>query len=475
MNHDSKVLAVLVLATLMAAADSTVVLLAFPDITQSLHTDVSSSIWTILVYMLVTAVMTTQLGKVGDIYGRAKIFNSGFAIFAGASALCGISPNIDYLIGFRIIQGIGAAMLLANSGAIVADTFKKEHLGRAYGYIAAGWGGGTLLGIILGGTLTTLLGWPYIFYINVPIGIVAVILGLRYIKSRKTRKRNIDLSGMLLLGLSLVLIVYDSISVADQGFSIMDGILILAGLITLAVFLLKERATDDPLIDFSVFKDRVVRFSLLAAMFISLSSFSIFFLVTLYLQGIVGLTPLNAALLLSPGALLGLILSPSMGKLADRVGARLVATVGAIAFAIAILIYLTLQANSDPLIVLLATVASGVGTAFFYPANNSAIMAGVQPQHRGSLNGLLRTMVNIGGIMSYVIVIYIAAASIPRQVAFQVFVGTTKLLGGLTTAFIGGIHAALLGMLVLMVIAAILSYARGKVKRNAVSFAGHGR
>ncbi|MCW6160270.1 MAG: MFS transporter [Candidatus Micrarchaeales archaeon] len=466
MNHDSKVLAVLVLATIMAAADSTVVLLAFPDITQSLHTDVSTSIWTILVYMLVTAVMTTQLGKVGDIYGRAKIFNAGFAIFAGASALCGASPNINFLIGFRILQGIGAAMLLANSGAIVADTFKKEHLGRAYGYISAGWGGGTLLGIILGGALTTLFGWPYIFYINVPIGLIAIVLGLRYIESRKAKRRNIDLSGMLLLGIALTLIAYDSISVADQGFSIADTILIIAGLLLAVVFLFKEKRTKDPLINLAVFRDRVTKFSLLAALFVSLSSFSIFFLVTLYLQGIVGLSPLNAALLLSPGALLGLFLSPSMGKLADRVGPRLVATLGVAAFAIAIIVYLMLQANSDPLIVLLATVASGLGTAFFFPANNAAIMSHAQSEHRGSLNGLLRTMTNIGGLMSYVIVIYIASTSIPRQVAFQVFIGTTKLLGGLTAEFMGGIHTALIGLFALMIAAALLSYARGKVAKR---------
>lgn len=466
MNHDSKVLAVLVLATIMAAADSTVVLLAFPDITQSLNTNVSLSIWTILVYMLVTAVMTTQLGKVGDIYGRKKIFLSGFALFTVGSALCGASPTIGFLIGFRILQGMGAAMILANSGAIIADTFKKEHLGRAYGYISAGWGGGTLLGIILGGSLTTLFGWPYIFYINVPIGIIAILLGLRYIKSRPTTKHSLDLSGMLLLGIALLLIAYDSVSVADQGLTLADGIPIAGGFILIAAFLWMEKRTKDALIDLNVFRNRVTKFSLLAAMFVSLSSFSIFFLITLYLQGIVGLTPLDAAILLSPGALIGLLLSPAMGRVADRVGARLVATIGVIAFAVAILVYLTLQANSDPLIVLLATVASGFGTAFFYPANNAAIMSNAEPEHRGSLNGLLRTMVNIGGLMSYAIVLYIASTSIPRQVAFQVFVGTTKLLGGLTSAFMNGIHAALLGMVALMVIAAILSYARGKVAKR---------
>ncbi len=466
MNHDSKVLAVLMLATIMSAADSTVVLLAFPDITQTLGTNVSSSIWTILVYMLVTAVMTTQLGKIGDIFGRAKIFNAGFAIFTAASALCGASPDINYLIGFRILQGIGAAMLLANSGAIVADTFPKERLGRAYGFIASGWGGGTLLGIILGGTLTTLFGWRYIFYINVPIGIIAVLLGIRYIKSKQTHRHKLDLSGMLLLGIALTLISYDAISVADQGLALSDGIPIIAGILLAALFIWKERRTKEPLIDLNVFRDRVLRFSLLAAMFVSLSSFSVFFLITLYLQGIVGLTPLNAALLLAPGALIGLVLSQRMGRLSDRAGARLVATIGVAAFAIAILVYLTLEANSSPYIVIFATIASGFGTALFYPANNAAVMSHAQAAYRGSMNGLLRTMVNIGGLLSYVVSIYIASTSIPRQIAFQVFVGTTKLLGGLTAQFMNGIHTALIGMLILVIAAAALSFARGKLARS---------
>ena len=173
------ILLVLVLGTLMAAVDGTIVLLALPQIAQDLHADLFTAIWVLLAYLLVTAILTTQTGRIGDIYGRAKIFNLGFVIFTVASALCGLSNSIYLLIAFRLIQGVGGAMMTANSGAIVADHFPPNMMGRAYGYTSLGWNIGALLGIVLGGTLTTVVGWPYSVSSNVHIGGVATILGVK--------------------------------------------------------------------------------------------------------------------------------------------------------------------------------------------------------------------------------------------------------------------------------------------------------
>jgi len=201
----SVILFVMVLGTLMAAVDSTVVLLALPTITTDLRANLSSAIWTILIYLLVTAVMTTQLGRLGDMFGRSRTYNLGFLVFTLGSALCGLSPSITYLILFRGIQAFGASMLQANSGAIIADVFPPRERGKAYGYTAIGWNVGATLGIVVGGILTTLAGWRFIFYINVPIGAVAIFLGLKYVKDVMTRgSQKLDVVGMtlLLLGLS---------------------------------------------------------------------------------------------------------------------------------------------------------------------------------------------------------------------------------------------------------------------------------
>ncbi|MEM4083268.1 MAG: MFS transporter, partial [Saccharolobus sp.] len=176
------VLIILTLGTLMAGVDTTIVLLALPTITTALHTDLLSSIWVLLSYLLIVSILSTQTARLGDILGRGRIYNLGFLIFTIGSLLCGLSGNIILLIIFRILQAIGGSMLVSNSSAIIADIFPPNQRGRAYGITSLGWNAGSLLGIVLGGILTTLLGWQYIFYINVPIGIFSFILGIVNIK-----------------------------------------------------------------------------------------------------------------------------------------------------------------------------------------------------------------------------------------------------------------------------------------------------
>ena len=186
--HENIILFVITIGVVMASIDSTIVLLAFPAITSTLHSNFATIIWVILIYILVTAVLSLQLGRVGDIFGRGKMYNLGFAVFTIASLFCGLSNTAIELIIFRAIQAVGGALLQATSIAIVADTFKKGNIGRAFGFTAIGWSLGAVLGIILGGFITTFLGYPYIFFINVPIGILAFILGVNKISRKKRTK-----------------------------------------------------------------------------------------------------------------------------------------------------------------------------------------------------------------------------------------------------------------------------------------------
>ena len=457
---------VLVLGTLMGALDSTIVILAFPVIAEKLHSDIATTIWIILIYLLVAAVATTPLGRVGDIYGRSKMFNAGFAIFTLGSAFCGFSPNIELLIASRGLQALGGSLLQANSGAIIADVFPRNERGKAFGYNSLGWTSGAMIGIVLGGLITTFLGWEYIFFINIPIGIVAVILGIVYLKDAARAEVKMDLGGMALLASSLSLISFGAVNFAGEGLTTFNTISMIAGAIIAPIFILYETRSENPMVDFSAFNDKVLRYSILASFFQSLGYLSVVFLIIMYLQGVRGLSPLNASILLIPGYVVGSLLSPFMGKLSDRYGARAIASIGIAIIGAAILVYLMLKQDSSLYLVLVASAISGFGTSMFFPANNSAVMASAQAGSYGSMSGLLRTLQNIGILGSFVMAISVASASIPRSVAFEIFIGTTNLSGGISKEFIAGMDSALLVSLILLAIAGVMSISRGEEKRG---------
>jgi EmrB/QacA subfamily drug resistance transporter len=460
-------LLVVVLGTLMSAVDTTIVILAIPTITQDLHADLYTIIWVIILYLLVIAVFTTQLGRMGDIYGRAKFYNLGFAVFTIGSALCGASPTALYLVAFRGIQGIGAAMMQANAGAIIADIFPPNMRGRAYGFTAIGWNAGATLGIVLGGFITTFLGWRYIFYINVPIGILAIILGMKYIKSQQRIKVKLDIIGMSLLLVSLSTIAYGSADIAGEGVRPLNVYLISAGLITLLAFLLVETKQSYPIIDLRVFKgNRVFTYSLLASFLQTTGYLATAFIIIMYLQGIRGLTPLQASLLLVPGYVIASLVAPFTGKLSDRIGSRIPATIGLALMITAILVYLQLTTTSPLYVVIIASIIGGLGSSLFFPANNSAIMANAPRGFYGGASGLARTLSNIGTLLSYVIAISVASITVPRYVAFEVFLGTTNLIGGVASSFLDGLKSAFYVSLVILSIALTLSALRGKEYRT---------
>ncbi|MCC5447259.1 MFS transporter [Candidatus Nanobsidianus stetteri] len=467
MNSNNLSLLVVVLGTLMSAVDATIVILAIPSIAQDLHTNLYVIIWVIIIYLLVIAVFTTQLGRLGDIYGRSRFYNLGFVIFTIGSILCGAAPDAISLIIFRGVQGLGASMMQANSGAIIADIFPPNQRGKAYGYNSIGWNAGATLGIVLGGFITTFLGWRYIFYINVPIGIVAIILGLKYIKDRERRNTKLDIIGMLSLLTSLSLISYGAADIAGEGVSLLNVYLISAGLIILLGFILVEKRQQFPIIDLKAFKaNKVFTYSLFASFLQTMGYLSTAFIIIMYLQGIRGLSPFEASLLLVPGYVLASLVAPFTGRLSDKIGSRIPATIGLALMMLAIFIYLHLSINTPLYVIIIASTIGGLGSSLFFPANNSAIMANAPRGFYGGASGLARTLSNIGTLLSYVIAISISSVTVPRYVAFEVFLGTTNLIGGVASSFLTGLKSALYVSLGILSIALVLSALRGKEDRK---------
>ncbi len=355
----------------------------------------------------------------------------------------------------------------ATTGAIIADVFEVGRRGRAYGYIAMGWNIGAMLGIVLGGALTTFLGWRFIFFINVPIGIVALLLGMKYLTDNPKVNARLDIEGMLILGSALSLLSYGAVDFASVGLSSFNVLLMFAGAIAVLFFLFWESKTASPALDLHAFRNRVLSASIFASFFQSLGFLSVTFLIIMYLQGIRGLDPFTASLLLTPGYIISSFISPYMGRLSDRFGARGIATFGIGLMCLSILIYMRLTDSSDYSVIIVASIITGIGGAMFWPANSSAVMSNAQHEHYGSISGLLRLMTGVGTLGSFVITITAATVAISRDTAFSVFIGTSSLIGGVSEEFLSGIRAALLTCLAILMVAGALSLARGKDERQS--------
>ena len=455
---------VVMTGVLITAVDTTIVVLALPAIERDLHVALSSVIWVVIGYLLVITLLATQVGRLGDMFGRVRMYEAGFAVFVIGSILCAVSWNEGAIIGFRIVQAIGGAFVTANSGAVIADLYPPRERGRAYGFNALGWSMGAVLGVVLGGAIVTYVSWRWIFWINVPIGIAALGLALRVLHDRGERvRRRLDPAGMLALGLGLFGILWAMTKLASAPLDAAQVGYLTGGVVMLALFVVIELRQREPMLDLSLFKIPAMTPSLLASLFQGLASFAVLFLVIMYLQGPRGLTPIHASLLLVPGYVLGSAVGPFAGRVADKVGPVIPATAGLAIQVIALFIFAHLGIASSLWLVIAGSVVNSTGASCFFPANSAAVMKASPQAMLGISSGVLRTFANIGMVFSFTTAILIASHSISRGLAFAIFVGTTSLHGALATAFTTGLHAAFYTMMAFMAVAAVLSAVRGRV------------
>jgi MFS family permease len=346
---------------------------------------------------------------------------------------------------------------------VLADVFPPERRGRAYGYNAVGWSVGAVLGIVLGGLIVTYFSWRWIFWINVPIGLLAVALALRVLRdSGARRRRRVDIAGMAAAGTGLFGVLWGVTKLAT---SPIDGQILgflAGGVVLLVAFVGIERRQTEPMVHLSLFRVPTMTPSLLAALFQGLANYAVLFLVIMYLQGPRGLSPLSASLLLVPGYVIGGAVGPFAGRFADRFSPVVPATVG-LAFQVgALFLYAHLSLTSGLWFVVLASIVNGVGSSSFFPSNNAAVMKASPPQVFGISSGMLRTFANVGMVFSFAMAILVASRSIPRGLAFAIFVGTAKLHGPLAAAFTTGLHSAFYVSMGFLVLAAVLSASRAR-------------
>ena len=459
-------MAVIMTGVLMTAVDTTIVVLALPEIQRGLHVALSAVVWVIISFLLVITLLATQVGQLGDMFGRVRMYEMGFAVFVLGSLACALAWNEPSIIGFRVLQGIGGAFIMANSGAVIADLYPRELRGKAYGYTSVGWTMGAIIGIVLGGVIVTYISWRWIFWINVPVGVAALAVATRVLHEKAERsRRRLDLPGMICLGLGLFGVLWAMTRLANTALDATVAGYLIGGLVLLGVFVLIERRVAEPMLPLSIFRVPTMSASLLASLFQGLASFAVLFLLIMYMQGPRGLSPIHASLLLVPGYVLGSVAGPYAGRLADRRGPVLPATAGLAIQVVALAIYAQLTNTTGLWVVVLASIINGIGASFFFPANSSAVMKAAPPEAFGIASGMLRTFANIGMVFSFAVAILIASRSISRSLAFAIFVGSTSLHGAVADAFTSGLHAAFYASMGFMALAAGLSALRAGSSR----------
>src|SRR5512140_917097 len=465
------VLSVTTIGALMAAIDSTIVILGLPDMMVKLHADLVEMIWVIMAYILVSTVFLLTFGRIADIFGRVRMYNLGFVVFTIGSALCGFSGNATSLILSRMVQGAGAAMMVVNSVAIITEVFPPNERGKALGINAVTFSFGGVAGPILGGLILTLADWRWIFFINVPIGIFGAVWGYRVLKEMSIRKKGegFDIPGALSFSIGLTaLLIALTLGIQASFTSPIILALFAVFLVGVGFFLWWERRAKAPVVDLTLFRDRIYNFSVLSAMIQSLALFAVDFLIVFYLQGVLGYDALKAALLLIPLPVMTSIIAPIGGNIADRIGARVPATIGLLIQGAALVWFTRLTPTSPYWMTAIGLGIMGLGGGLFYPPNTSAAMNAAPKNRLGIASATLATLRQAGMVTSFALSLAIAAGSLPREVMMQLFVGNNVTLGSAPMlAFVSGMHNAFLFSIILVVVAAVISFVRGKEDRNA--------
>jgi len=460
-------LGVTTVGTLMAAIDSTIVVLALPDMMVKLHAELIVMVWVIMAYILISTVFLLAFGRVADMLGRARMYNLGFVIFTVGSALCGIAGGAIQLILFRLVQGAGGAMMLVNGSAIITEAFPARQRGRALGINSIAWAAGGVAGPLLGGLILSAADWRWIFYINVPIGIAGSVWGYRVLRelSPPARNERFDAGGATAFSVGLLALLVALTRGIEAGWTSLPILSLFAlFVVMLVLFLARERRIEFPVLDLGLFRSRVYNFAVLASMLQSLAIFSVNFLIIFYLQGVRGYSPLTAALMLIPLPLVSSVVGPLSGLLSDRIGARVPATIGLLVQAAALVLFIAqLSPDSSYAVIACGLALMGLGGGLFWSPNTSAAMGSAPVARLGIASATLATLRQTGMVTSFALALAVAAGTLPKEVAMQLFVGTNIALGSAPMqAFIIGMKSAFSVSVGLCLVAALMSLARGK-------------
>jgi len=448
----------------MSQLDGNIVLIALPTITRSLNASAFEALWVLMGYILMTAVLLLAFGRLADMYGKVRLYNLGFAVFTIGSGLCSLSITGGMLVFFRLVQGVGAALIWANNAAILTDAFPPNERGRAIGVNLVAGISGSVIGLILGGILTVALGWQSIFWINLPIGAFATFWAYKKLRELGTvHHERIDLPGNVLFAGGLTAFLVGLTLGALSGYTLVDVASIGAGLLMVGGFVYVELHSRTPLMDLTLFRIRAFSAGILSNFLASIARSGVSLVLTIYFQGVLIYDAFKAGLALIPFAVAFVSLGPLSGYLSDKYGPRFFTTTG-LSISTAGLIGLALvPANVSYTVLALLMVLVGAGGGMFVAPNISSIMSSAPVTRRGVASGMSATLVTTGALLSLSISFAVLATSIPINVLQAIFAGLSLPSGAPSRdLFIGPMHTIFWIMAIVSLVAIVPSALRGR-------------
>jgi EmrB/QacA subfamily drug resistance transporter len=387
-------------ALFMIMLDNTVVNVALPSIQRSLHASTSSLEWTVNAYTLSFAVLLVTGGRLGDLFGRRKVFLAGVIIFAGSSAAIGFSPSDTWLVGWRAAQGVGAALMMPATLSIISNAFPPAERGKAIGTWAGVSALALAIGPVVGGFLVQSVSWQSIFFLNVPVAVGAVLITLFAVRESRdeTVARTVDLPGVLTLTVGLGALVLALVEGNSwQWGSPRELALYVIAFVGLASFAVVERRRREPMVDFRFFRSSTFFGANIVAFIVSFAMLAMFFFLALYMQNILHYTPLQAGVRFLPSTVMIVLIAPIAGRLADRVGPRPLMTFGLLAVSGALFWQSHLTVSSSYATLLPGFVLMGLGMAFVMSPMSTAAMNAVDKTKAGVASGILSMSRMVGG------------------------------------------------------------------------------
>jgi len=401
---DTLLLANAMMGQFISGVATRIFIVSLPTVAAALDADILAVAWALIAYQLAGICLSVVFGRLGDIHGRYAIYGGGFVVMTLSSVLCGLAPTVGWLIVFRLVQGIGAAMIASATRVLAMEAMPEGAEGRANGFMTMSYHGGLLLGPPLGGLVIDWLSWRWIFFLLVPLGVAGTILTVIRARGRRVapvaRPPAVDYVGAALLVVLTVLLtlVLDRRSAEALGAG-SQGVILVAFVVGLAGFLVHEHRAANPMVNLALFRIRMFVFSVLSLLLFATTASVLTFLLPFYLQDVLHLSPSFMGLLFLSAPVLTISLAVLAGHLTDRVGPRIPASIGLAMVMAAFAIGVGLRLDSHWILPALLLACTGIGQGFFNTPNQTAIIGSVPRAYRGFATGLVQMLFGLGSLL----------------------------------------------------------------------------